>query len=212
MFRGLKRLRWLPEIFSANKVIIIVTTKMIVIKIIIAEKLKGPPLTYRVENTYFMCDSVYVLRGIARRRSSFFSSFCSRPFSKLISSPPSITPPSSPQRIPPEKKIHISIMASFQIQRNQYLLTFSFMSFVVWTSGWECGAGSEPITTQSKGNHWNPGLPSTFRQMALVSGVTSNSSLPFYRASGSLNFFFYFKVSLAIFSINLCSPLVFIRV
>lgn len=109
-------------------------------------------------------------------------------------------------------KIHISIMASFQIQRNQYLLTFSFMSFVVWTSGWECGAGSEPIITQSKGNHWNPGLPSTFRQMALVSGVTSNSSLPFYRASGSLNFFFYFKVSLAIFSINLCSPLVFIRV
>ena len=96
----------MPEIFSANKVIIIVTTKMIVIKIIIAEKLKGPPLTYRVENTYFMCDSVYVLRGIARRRSSFFSSSCSRPFSKLISSPPSITPPSSPQRIPPEKYIY----------------------------------------------------------------------------------------------------------
>lgn len=31
------------NIFSANKVIIIVTTKMIIIKIIIAEKLKGPP-------------------------------------------------------------------------------------------------------------------------------------------------------------------------
>ena len=54
--------------------------------------------------TYFMCDSVYVLRGMARRRSSPLSSSSnSWSFSMILGSFPCITPPNSPHRIPPKK-------------------------------------------------------------------------------------------------------------
>lgn len=55
-------------------------------------------------DTYFMCDSVYVRRGMARRRSSALSASNSLPSSGNSGSFPCITPPNSPQRIPPMTK------------------------------------------------------------------------------------------------------------